>query len=86
MRKPLITAAAAATALSFAVIPAAPARALPCGGSVDPAVIRQCVCAQGQTAACGPPPSGQTPWADCNAYVLPSDKAMCADQHIAGQR
>jgi hypothetical protein len=28
----------------------------------------------------------QTPYADCNALQLPTDRANCLDLHLAGQR
>jgi hypothetical protein len=74
---------AAAAAIGLALFVAAPAQAYPapCGGSTDPIVIRQCV--MGPNA---PTTLAQTPWADCNQLQLPSDRSVCVDQHIRGQR
>jgi hypothetical protein len=82
MKKTLIAAAAAA-AIAFAPLLAAPAHAIPAPGSnCDPAVLWgqafvNCLFAeQGRTA----PPVGATDPA-CAQYTLPSDIEACTDIH-----
>jgi len=97
--KALITSAAAATAAAFVVIsvPTASAIPLPCSGDpalgpAGPGVCQRCLADAAvlhtTDAICyGNSPTGApVHYPDCDARQLPSDRAQCVDQHIAGQR
>jgi hypothetical protein len=95
VKKTLLVAAAAALAPMFVTVTPR-AGAAPCNVPMTHMTpeCSSCYSAAGvdvnaQRACLGYAPVNQNPqsqWADCNALQLPSDRAQCVDQHIAGQR
>ena len=92
--KTLIMAAAVALAPMFVAV-ASPAGAYPCRqGDADFSSFGCASCVHAAGGSAGPTclganvPTNQAPanFPDCNQYVLPSDRAKCGDEHIAGQR
>lgn len=99
MRKVIVTAAGALLAVPFsAIIAASPANAVPCVTPQPPqmsAECKSCVQANGgdgnAIAICeGQQPARRslpsTGYPDCDQYQLPTSRATCVDQHLAGER
>jgi hypothetical protein len=87
---------AGALAVPFSVVMASPASAAPCSPGMPHGITSpctNCIDAAGQDMgaqyACmgyAPVTNAPSPWADCNALQLPSDRGTCNADHIAGRR
>lgn len=93
MRKIIIAAAALGVGLWLMPYAAAPAGAAPCMPGTpgfSGAACAACSASGMSGSACagvaapGAPPPLYFP--DCEQYALPTDKAICVDQHLAGLR
>jgi hypothetical protein len=89
-----IVIAAAAVSIVVAPMSVAPAHAAPptyCGLAtyeMTPEQFKVCSGGMDKPAGLVPPgaPLPSTGYPDCDAYTLPTNRAMCMDQHAAGLR
>lgn len=100
MRKTFITlAATAALVCAHIVFVASPASAAPCSPPANVSNSQAChdcfvqanipvMNTQNQMACLGiaAPQQSSTGFPDCDQYELPTNRALCVDQHLTGQR